>query len=257
MSENLFLTDFDAGAAVIEPSMTSKNVESMPKSCIAVFSHMILEEYVEKYNPEVLTYLGSVEGDFPVYKMNIDNHEFAFYMPHIGAPMAAGELEEIIALGCESFVFFGSCGVLRHDIADGHLIVPKTAIRDEGMSFHYAEPSNEIELEPELVSLAEQAMEELGLPYVSGKTWTTDAFYRETPRKMQRAKDMGAVCVEMECSALTAVAKYRGVRFVQFLWSADNLDAPEWDKRSGHTRGSTVSEKCMAAAVAISKKMLT
>ncbi len=250
----MLLNEFDGGKAVIEPSVIEK-IEGMPKACIAVFSYKIRDEWVEKYNAEVIGHFNSVTGMKPIYKMNVDGHEFAFYMPSVGAPAAVGELEEAIAFGCESFVFLGCCGVLRHDIADGHLIVPTAAIRDEGTSFHYAEADDEIALNPRLVKLAEDTMNDLGLPFVGGKTWTTDAFFRETPAKVEKAKSMGAICVEMECSALQAVADFRKVDFIQFLWSADNLDAPEWDRRGLSTKGESVSAKCMTAAIEISKRM--
>ena len=69
-----------------------------------------------------------------------------------------------------------------------------------------------------------------------GTTWTTDAFYRETRGKVAKRKEMGAICVEMECSAMQAMCDFRDVEFFQFLYAGDNLDCNEWDERSlmGH-----------------------
>ena len=75
-------------------------------------------------------------------------------------------------------------------------------------------------------------MKECGYPYVMGTTWTTDAFYRETRGKVVTRKEMGAVCVEMECSAMQAMCDFRGVEFFQFLYAGDNLDHSTWDPRS-------------------------
>ena len=73
---------------------------------------------------------------------------------------------------------------------------------------------------------------------MKGTTWTTDAFYRETREKIARRKKMGAICVEMECSAMQAMCDFRGVEFFQFLYAGDNLDHTTWDPRSlsGTTR---------------------
>lgn len=251
----MILDEFDGSKAVIEPTHIEKQ-DNMPKLCIGVYSEAIFNEWLEKYGVEKLSTFNSVCGDRSTYKMNVDGVEFVFFLPWVGAPMIAGVMEELIARGCEYFITLGCCGVLRHDIADGHLIVPSAALRDEGTSYHYLPPANEVELDPELVLLTEKVMDDLGLPYVSGKTWTTDAFYRETPKKVERAKELGAVCVEMECSASAAVAKFRDVKFMQFLWSADNLDAPEWDKRGLNTKGESVSVKCMTTAVELGKRML-
>lgn len=252
----MLLKEFDSTEAIIEPSKTLEKWEGMPELCIGVYSILVFNEWVEKYKPEKLGELNSVCGTRDVYKMIIDGVEFAFYLPWIGGPLAAGDMDELIARGSKYFVLCGCCGVLRHDIADGHLIVPSAALRNEGTSQHYMADSVEVELDPELVKLVEEALDSLGLPYVSGKTWTTDAFFRETPKKIEKAKELGAVCVEMECATSAAVAKFRGVDFIQFLWSADNLDAPEWDRRGLSTKGESVSVKCMTAAIEIGRRVL-
>lgn len=76
-----------------------------------------------------------------------------------------------------------------------------------------------------------QFMEENGIPYVPGKTWTTDAFYRETVNNFQKRKADGCISVEMECAALQAMCDFRGLEFYTFFTSGDLPDAPEWDKR--------------------------
>ena len=246
---------FDPAEAIIEPGKMLKRLSDMPKVCIGVFSHVLVEEWAARHRAAVVTKIESVAGDIPVYRFAADGQEYAMFVPYVGAPAAAGCMEELIARGVEHFVFCGCCGVLRHDIADGHLIVPTAALRDEGLSFHYAAPSDEIELDARLAKLVADELDALGLPYIRGKSWTTDAFYRETPKKMAQAKAMGAVCVDMECAALAAVAAFRGVDFCQFFWSADNLDAPAWDQRSLSTKGLSISETCLQAALAIARRL--
>ena len=251
----MFITNYDSGKAIIEPSRVIAKADGMPKICIGVFSHLLVEEWAAKYGAEIIALIESASGDKPVYKIAVDNYEFALFVPHVGAPAAVGCMEVLIAKGVETFIFCGSCGVLRHDIADGHLIVPTAAIRDEGTSYHYVEPADEIALEAGMITLASETLEALALPFVRGKTWTTDAFYRETPKKMERAKTMGAICVDMECASLAAVAKFRRVSFVQFFWSADSLASPKWEKRGLSAKGLPVSEKCMLAAIEITKRL--
>jgi len=48
---------------------------------------------------------------------------------------------------------------------------------------------------------------------------------------MQKRKAEGCIAVEMECASLAAVCKFRNVEFVQFIYSADNLDSSKWEKR--------------------------
>ena len=68
--------------------------------------------------------------------------------------------------------------------------------------------------------------------HTKGKVWTTDALFRETRSKVDKRKDSGCICVDMECSAMSAVSKFRNKDFFQFFYAADNLDSDKWDKRS-------------------------
>jgi uridine phosphorylase len=136
----------------------------------------------------------------------------------------------MISKGCRKFVFFGSCGVLDREIAEHALIVPAAAYRDEGTSYHYAPPGTFIDI-PTAPRLAE-IFKELKLPHIRGKTWTTDAPFRETRGNVEKRKQAGCVTVEMECASIMAVARFRGVEAYQFLYAADNLDAAEWDART-------------------------
>ena len=74
-------------------------------------------------------------------------------------------------------------------------------------------------------------MEENKIPYVLGKTWTTDAFYRETVNNFEKHKADGCISVEMEGSAVQAVCDFRGYEVYMFFTSGDLLDAPEWTMR--------------------------
>ncbi len=49
---------------------------------------------------------------------------------------------------------------------------------------------------------------------------------------MTRRKEQGCICVEMECSAMAAVAQFRKKEIFQFFHAADSLDGEAWDRRS-------------------------
>ena len=150
----------------------------------------------------------------------------------IGAPAAAGLLEEAIALGCNKFIACGGAGVLQKDIATGHLIIPVSAVRDEGTSYHYLEPAREVKANIHAVRTVQNVLNRLGVKYLEAKTWTTDAFYRETREKIKIRKQEGYVAVEMECSAFFAVAQFRNVTLGQILYGGDDLSGNEWDERN-------------------------
>jgi uridine phosphorylase len=183
----------------------------------------------EHYSP---TLIDTMRGDFaaPVYKINFKDVDVAVYRTAVGGPETASLLEKMISKGCERFVFFGACGVLNRELAAKSLIVPTAAYRDEGTSYHYLPPGTYADV-PTAARLAE-IFTELNLPHVCGKTWTTDAPYRETRANAARCREDGCLTVEMECASIMAVAQFRGVDAYQFLYAADSLDAEEWDART-------------------------
>ena len=68
----------------------------------------------------------------------------------------------------------------------------------------------------------------IGIPHIEGKTWTTDAFYRETKEGFEQRKAEGCIAVDMECSAIQAVCNWREKQLYYILFSGDLLDCPEW-----------------------------
>ena len=132
--------------------------------------------------------LQSEVGAHPIYEITHNGQRLAFFHPGVGAPLAAGLLEEAIACGCRKFIVCGGCGVLQKDIAVGHLIVVSGAVRDEGVSYHYLPPGREVQAHRSGVAALEATLNQRGVPYLVGKTWTTDAIYRETPDKIAARK---------------------------------------------------------------------
>lgn len=122
--------------------------------------------------------------------------------------------------------------MLDSAIAMGHGLVPHSAVRDEGTSYHYLPPAREVKASVKAVAAIEQTLKAHGVDYLPVKTWTTDALYRETPAKVKRRKEEGCLCVEMEAAAFFAVAQFRGVEFGQLLYGGDNLGGDVWDHRA-------------------------
>jgi len=145
-------------------------------------------------------------------------------------------LEEVIAFGCKKFIACGGCGVLDKDISVGNLIVVSGAIRDEGVSYHYLPADREVIADEAAVNVLSALMDERKIPYRVGKTWTTDAPYRETQDRISRRKAEGCLTVEMETAAMMAVAQFREVTFGQVLYGGDDLSGQEWDNRAWQSR---------------------
>jgi len=92
-----------------------------------------------------------------------------------------------------------------------------------------------------MVAAIESTMKERNIPFLKGKTWTTSAPYRETVARIAQRREEGCLTVEMEASAMMAVAEFRKVRFGQILYGGDNLGGETWDQRSWE-RASDVRE---------------
>jgi uridine phosphorylase len=140
-------------------------------------------------------------------------------------------MEEVIALGGEKFIACGGAGVLDKTIAVGHIIIPVSAVRDEGTSYHYLPPDREVQVNPKAVEAIEKVLQKHKCKYLLAKTWTTDGLYRETINKVSQRKAEGCLTVEMECSAFCAVAEFRNVIFGQILYGGDDVSCDEWDSR--------------------------
>lgn len=227
------LFDFDdTKDAVINPSNIIDKVENIPEVAIACFSKTLFDKIVEGAKCIEIAKLNNTNGDKIIYEMEYKNERFVLFMISVGAPAAVNDIEDIHAMGVNKFIVFGNCGVLDKKIDDCSVIIPNEAIRDEGVSYHYKKPEKIIKVNNKYALEFKKILEELGYNYTEGMTWTNDAFYRETRSKVDSRVAMGAICVEMECSALQAVADFRNFDLFMFFYAGDNLDLPEWDKRS-------------------------
>ncbi len=103
---------------------------------------------------------------------------------------------------------------------------------------------------PAGVATIERTLQAHKAPYILGKTWTTDAFFRETPAKVQMRQAEGCLAVEMEAAAFFAVAQFRGVTCAQMLYGGDDVSGIEWDHRDWFARTSVREQLFWLAAEA-------
>jgi uridine phosphorylase len=231
MQQQYPILEYDpAPEAFLEPARLIKP-KDVPEHCVLCFFNDVVAQLVTAGQLRWIAEQRSEIGPHPMYELEMDGRRLAVLHPGVGAPLAAAMLEEVIALGCRKFIACGGAGVLVPEVALGHLVVPTAAVRDEGTSYHYLPPSREVAASPAGVAAIERVLTARGVPYLLGKTWTTDAIYRETPDKIARRKGEGCVTVEMEAAAFFAVAQFRGVTFAQILYGGDDLSGAVWDSR--------------------------
>jgi uridine phosphorylase len=216
--------------AVIQPGRLVDPIDA-PEHCVICFFREVIAGLVASGRARQISAQKSEVGEHPVYEIDLDGRRLAVFHPGVGAPLAAGLLEEVIALGCRKFIACGGCGVLDSEIVAGHVIVPVSAVRDEGTSYHYLPPAREVDASAEGVAAIEAVLRAHAVPYLTGKTWTTDAIYRETPGKVIARRKEGCLTVEMEAAAFFAVAQHRKISFAQLLYAGDDVGGAEWDHR--------------------------
>lgn len=229
------ILEFDTSPiAVLEPFAGDRPFD-LPEHCVLCFFPEVIDRLRQNGAREI-GHRRSELGRHPIHEIEFEGQRLAVTHPRVGAPMAAAMLEALTAMGCRKFVACGGAGVLDGEIKVGHIIVPTSAIRDEGTSYHYLPASREIEPGTRAIAAIETVLKTRGYEYLEAKTWTTDGLYRETRKKVLMRKREGCLTVEMEAAAFFAVAKFRGVEFGQILYAGDDLSG-KWDHRNWMNHG--------------------
>lgn len=164
--------------------------------------------------------------------------------PLLGAPQAVIVMEKLIALGAKKLLVLGWCGSLQPDLMIGDLIIPTTALSEEGTSAHYPMNKKRVQTNSLLNARLGDALEKTNLPFTTGPVWTTDAIYRETEKKVATYRKSGFLAVEMEMSALITVALYRCVELAGLLVVSDELSSLKWHTGFG---GDTLKKRSREA----------
>ena len=238
------------GPAIIEPSKTRPKNVHVPKRAVLCFFGDVLKA-LEKEEVRVVHRLESDMREHPILGLGEGRDAVALMHPGIGAPMAATGLEQIIALGAQCVIACGGAGVLESALEPGTVIIPTRALRDEGTSYHYQRRSRINRPHPDAVRAIKEACRCHGMSFVTGMTWTTDAVFRETPRKIASRRAEGCLTVEMEAAAFFAVAHFRKIKFAQVLYAGDDVGGEEWDTRRWSGRPSARKKLLMLAIDAV------
>ena len=163
-------------------------------------------------NREYVTYTGTLDG-VPVSVTSTG----------IGCPSAAIALEELVRCGADTFIRVGTSGHIQKDSVSGELAIISAAIRDEGTSRHYMPIEFPAVADLEVIQALQAAAKKTGARSRTGITQSKDSFYgQHEPERMGIANELiarwraweigGAICSEMEASALFVIASMLRVR---------------------------------------------
>jgi uridine phosphorylase len=220
--------------ALINPSNVTKNESSLNcNKLIITFFGEILQRLIDN---NVVQFYRLIRGENPYNIYKFVDSDVLIIHGQIGCPACAGNLDLLNYLGVNKVMFCGGGGVLDKTIEVGRILVVEGAIRDEGFSYHYVEPSKYIYSDKKVVEKITDYLDKNHIAYLKGLTWTTDAMFRETIERITLRKEEGARIVEMEQAGCLAVAQFRGFDYGALIYGGDDVSKDEWDKRSWRSR---------------------
>jgi len=173
-----------------------------PKRCAKIAKYFDDAELVAD-SREYVTYTGWLNG----VKVSVTS-------TGIGGPSASIAMEELTAVGADTFIRIGTCGGMDLSVKSGDLVIATGAIRMEGL----VEGARRVEH-----------------PYHTGVVECKDAFYgQHRPETLPNGPDlirkwdawlkMGAKASEMESAALFIIASYLHVRCGTVLLTVANQE---------------------------------
>ncbi len=200
--------------SLIEPEQFRKykkwDKKTFPKKIIITYQKKSLKYFKRKYRPR---------KHIAWEELLLHEKIGLMKMTGMGAPHAVVNFEELVSLGANTFINIGLAGGLHKE---GVFLCEK-ALRDEGTSHHYLPSGRFSYPDKELTKELEKKLIENKIDFSRGATWTIDAPYRETRAEVEHYAKKGISTVEMEASALFAVAKYRKVKIASAFVVSDVL----------------------------------
>jgi len=182
-----------------------------PGRCEKIAAHFDNPVHVST-NREYVTYTGTLLGE-----------KVSVVSTGIGGPSASIALEELSAIGADTFVRVGTCGGIKLDVKSGDLVVATGAVRMEGTSREYAPIEYPAVADYEVLTALVDAAKASGRTWHAGVVQCKDSFYgQHSPQRMpvsyellnkwEAWKRLGVLASEMESAALFVAANALGVR---------------------------------------------
>ena len=125
--------------ALFSPGASLGERKNICDAAIATFSGIIHNAVLEKYAHQVVGQINTVNGQTPIYLLDVDGRNIIFYLSPVGSCVAGTFIIEAQwQTGFQKLIIFGSAGALDSEATDGKYVIPTQAYRDEGLSYQYA-----------------------------------------------------------------------------------------------------------------------
>lgn len=194
-------------------------------------SILCFNKYLEEYVKGIGEY--KVIGQF---HSACDSHNLylcdgiLFVQPFLGGPNAAGIMEELAALGIEYFIAVGSACKADKLFDSSKLLIASSAVRGDGCGYYYLPKRKKAQTNEEVNGIMVKTFSDLQIEYEFGNVFTTDAYYRESIKLIDKMVKKGVKALDMECSTWCLVAEALNVKFGQFFYFSDFKIDNTWGK---------------------------
>ena len=161
--------------------------------------------------------------EYVIYTGTLLGEKVSVCSTGIGGPSAAIAMEELTAIGADTFIRVGTCGGIDLSVQSGDIVVATGAIRFEGTSREYAPIEFPAVSDFGIAAALADAARAMGKTCHTGVVQCKDSFYgQHSPARMpvsyellnkwEAWKRLGVKASEMESAALFVVAAALGVR---------------------------------------------
>ncbi|MCP2605236.1 nucleoside phosphorylase [Candidatus Aminicenantes bacterium AH-873-B07] len=154
----------------------------------------------------------------------------------LGASESVMCLERLIASGTKEILILGFCGSLKKEIPIGSVVLALKAYSQEGTSKHYFSSKKIFPASRKLFIEIKTTLEKNNLSYLTGKVVSTDAPFRETPKWIAKMLNMKIDCVDMETSAIYALANFYKIDAISLMIVSDILTKNNWISEISHIK---------------------
>jgi uridine phosphorylase len=155
--------------------------------------------------------------EYNTYTGTLDGVKVSVTSTGIGGPSTAIAVEELAAIGADTFIRVGTSGWLQDFMEQGDLVVVTGAVRDEGTALHYMPPEFPAVADIDVVDCLRNACVKRGIRHHVGFTHSKDSFFGEVqPDRMPIANELkerwaawtagGVLSSEMEAATLFVVS---------------------------------------------------
>lgn len=204
-----------------------------PRVLLLSFGEDFISPLLEKHEHFGALYAGDLGG-----------HRIGYIKVPPGTVILEGIMRSLAFTRVDTVIGLGTCGALQPEIECGDVIIADSAKAGDALSRHYGfEYDQQIPADPVVTGSLSGFFQRRGLPVYTGPIITTGAAFRETEEQIDSWNQEGYLGVELEASALFALADWMKIRSSIALLVTDSPIRREisgvlrGDKREAFVRG--------------------